>query len=112
MKKLSVLCLAVICFYACSKREKITVIEEFYNPITSTITPKEKGSYTVYRIEIKGEVNDSVFFTFSDGGLPFYFSGKIDYTIPIDYYGGISQKLTFKPYKATKGKLVVTQILQ
>lgn len=110
MKKLSIL-FAILIFCSCSQRTKITVIETFDKEITSSIHPKEKGTYSTYRVEIQGEVNDSIKIIYFEGAYTHYFSGKINESMRIDYYGGISEKLTFKPYKATKGKLTITQKL-
>ncbi|PTX60461.1 hypothetical protein C8N46_106105 [Kordia periserrulae] len=112
MKKLFILCLLLIVLVSCSRVRKVTDIESFDKEITEIIYPKKEGSYTTYRVTIKGTVNDSVLFEFRDNGLPFYFTGKVDFSIPTDYYGGLSKKFIFKPYKATAGKLTVEQVLQ
>lgn len=102
----------MLCLYSCSRVSKVTVIETFDKEITETVHPKKDFSYTTYRVIIKGTVNDSVMFQFSDNGLPFYFTGKVEYSMPMDYYGGLPRKFIFKPYNATNGKLTVTQVLQ
>ncbi|PTX60462.1 hypothetical protein C8N46_106106 [Kordia periserrulae] len=112
MKKIIFTCFILISIYSCSKVSKVTVIETFDKEISSVIHPKKDGSYTTYYVEIQGEVNDSIKIEYFDDSFSFYYFGKINEFKRMDYYGGISEKLTFYPYKATSGKLTIKQVLQ
>ncbi|MFP2995477.1 hypothetical protein ABN763_06185 [Spongiivirga sp. MCCC 1A20706] len=75
---------------------------DFSKVICDTIVPKKDGSYAVFILKMKAEVNDSIKIKFVDELI---FSGKIDTTIKADYYGRVKVPVSFNPYKATKGSV-------
>ena len=88
-------------------------IKDFSKKYTDSLIPDPKNqNYFNYKLDVKGNSNDSIKISISLSNKEnspavknFYFIGDFDETILEDYYGDTNIYITFDPYKATKGKL-------
>jgi competence protein ComGF len=109
IKKVMLYVILICGFLSCNTDKRKITITDFSKSFSDTLYPNKNSTYAAFFVEIKGEVNDSIILEFheSKNALPFYFDGKIDKRLSLDYYGDGPQILNFKPYKATEGKLEI-----
>lgn len=97
--------LIVVSFFSCNTVEREVVISQFNETFIDTIRPIGEKGYSTMKLQINGEVNDSVVIFFQ--GTPKYYIGSFSDERLGDFYGGNESYLEIKvePYKATKGSL-------
>ena len=111
MKKSTLLIIFLAFLISCSEStdRKEIKITDFNEKFEDSLVPTDR-SYSTYYIRVRGYANDSIRIIpgqEGDGTYSFYYTGKIDEELRMDYYGTLTKHFTFDPYKATDGELII-----
>ena len=107
MKEVFIILLLPFMLMSCIITSEDVVIEDFSEPTVLSLDLKGE-SHARKAIQIKGEVDDSVYIQMCSICYRKYLNGKIDTVFRMDSGRRDSALFYFYPYKAKSGKLNIT----
>lgn len=99
----------LISLTACNNDKAKLKITDFSKTEVVVLEPYKFKPYAMLKINVKGNVNDTIRIHYDlYGNSNFFLVGKIDtLLVQTDYYGEGKVKILFDPYRATEGEVEI-----